>query len=229
MKTSLKPALFLAICCPAFTSYAADPIPLETPEAQAGYAIGTNIGSGLKRDGVTVDLDALIAGIRDAFSGAEARLTAGQRDAAMAELQKSMAANAGARGERAKLAGDAYLAENKTKEGVTTLPSGLQYKVLTAGEGNTPKATDTVSVHYKGTLTDGTVFDSSYDRGEPATFPVDGVIAGWTEALKLMPEGSKWELTIPSDLAYGESGAGEVIPPNSVLVFQVELLEINNG
>jgi FKBP-type peptidyl-prolyl cis-trans isomerase FklB len=123
-------------------------------------------------------------------------------------------------------AGEAFLAENAKKEGVVTLPSGLQYKVIEAGSGKTPKASDTVTVNYRGTLIDGKEFDSSYKRGEPATFPVSGVIAGWTEALQLMKEGAKWQLVIPPGLAYGEKGAGPVIGPNSTLVFEVELIKV---
>jgi FKBP-type peptidyl-prolyl cis-trans isomerase FklB len=126
--------------------------------------------------------------------------------------------------EKNKKDGAAFLAENKKKEGVVTLPSGLQYKIITQGTGNTPKATDTVTVNYRGSLVDGTEFDSSYKRGQPATFPVNGVIKGWTEALQLMKEGAKWQLFIPSDLAYGEKGAGNVIGPNATLIFDVELI-----
>ena len=225
----MKQSILLALTIPAFACYAADPVPLETTAAKAGYAIGTNIGSGLKRDGVSIDTTALMAGIEDALAGKPTRLTDEELAAALAELQKELIAKAGAMGEKNKAEGLVFLDENKTKEGVTTTASGLQYKVITQGTGNIPKSTDTVSVHYEGTLIDGTVFDSSFERGTPATFPVDGVIPGWTEALQLMPEGSTWELTIPSELAYGEQGAGADIPANSVLKFKVELLEINNG
>ncbi|GAB3815840.1 hypothetical protein GCM10028895_10430 [Pontibacter rugosus] len=127
---------------------------------------------------------------------------------------------------RTKLLSEAFLAENKNKEGVKTLPSGLQYEVLQEGNGKSPSANDTVTTHYHGTLIDGTTFDSSYERGHPATFPVNGVIAGWTEALQLMNEGSKWRLYIPSDLAYGSQGAGDVIGANATLIFDVELLQV---
>ena len=129
-------------------------------------------------------------------------------------------------GEKNKIDGEAFLAENKKKEGVKTLPSGLQYSIIKEGAGKMPKATDTVTVNYKGTLIDGTEFDSSYRRGQPVSFPVNGVIAGWTEALQLMKEGSKWQLFIPSELAYGEKGAGNTIGPNAVLIFEVELISI---
>ena len=148
----------------------------------------------------------------------------------MTAFQKEMAAKQAemmkSQGEKNKKEGEAFLAENKKKEGVKTLASGLQYKVIKEGTGKTPKATDKVSTHYQGTLIDGTEFDSSYKRGEPATFPVNGVIPGWTEALQLMKVGSKWQLFVPSKLAYGEKGAGPIIGPNAVLIFTVELLAI---
>lgn len=148
----------------------------------------------------------------------------------MANFRKEMMAKQQAqmktKGEKNKKEGDAFLAENKDKKGIVSLPSGLQYKVIKEGEGDTPKATDKVTVHYRGTLIDGTEFDSSYGRGEPATFPVNGVIPGWTEALQLMNAGSKWQLFIPSKLAYGERGAGGKIGPNSTLIFDVELISI---
>ena len=137
-----------------------------------------------------------------------------------------MAAKQNAEGGKNLKEGEAFLDENKKKEGVTTLPSGLQYKVLKSGAGKTPKATDKVTTHYRGTLIDGTVFDSSYDRGEPTTFPVGGVIRGWTEALQLMKEGDKWQLYVPAQLGYGERGAGGKIGPNTTLLFEIELLKV---
>lgn len=210
---------------------------LESVEQRLSYMVGDNMAQQFIRDGVELDLSALTAGINDALSGKASRLTEEQVQETIATLQeRAQKRQVEEQAEQAKLAaeaveknsteGVAYLAANGAKEGVVTTESGLQYKELTAGEGATPKDTDTVSVHYKGTLIDGTEFDSSYSRNEPAVFPVGGVIPGWTEALQLMNVGDKWELSIPSDLAYGAGGTGGTIGPNAVLVFEVELLEI---
>ncbi|HTN76760.1 MAG TPA: FKBP-type peptidyl-prolyl cis-trans isomerase [Pirellulaceae bacterium] len=206
-----------------------DPVKLK---ADYSYAIGLQIGRGIKADDIEVDLDLLVKGFSDALKGGEPALNDAQLRAAMmglqAQMQTKMVAKAKAEGDKNKKEGEAFLAANKKKPGVTTLPSGLQYKVLTAGAGKSPKATDVVSTHYHGTLINGTVFDSSKERGEPASFPVNRVIPGWTEALQKMKVGDKWELVIPSDLAYGASGSGQDIGPNSVLVFEVELLGIGD-
>ncbi len=166
------------------------------------------------------------------WPAARQRLTEDQARAALMEVQNEMRkkqqAEMQAAGEANKKEGDAFLAANKAKEGVVTLPSGLQYKILTQGTGPKPTATDSVVCNYRGTLINGTEFDSSYKRGEPATFPVSGVIKGWTEALQLMPVGSKWQLFVPSDLAYGERSPGPEIAPDSTLIFEVELLSIQN-
>ncbi|MBF0572718.1 MAG: FKBP-type peptidyl-prolyl cis-trans isomerase [Desulfamplus sp.] len=192
------------------------------------YAIGQNIGQNIKRD-FDFDVDSLCKGLKDSQEGKNS-MTAEEmqktmesfqnqmREKQMAQMQKAAAAN--------KAAGDAFLKENKTKEGVVTLPSGLQYKIITKGTGAKPTADKKVKCHYKGTTIDGKEFDSSYKRGEPATFQVGGVIKGWTEALQLMPVGSKWMLYIPSDLAYGDRGAGGAIAPGSTLIFEVELIGI---
>jgi len=204
------------------------PAALESDDAKANYSVGYQIGGDFKRQGIPFDPDALLAGIEDAIGGGEALLAEEDRRQTLTDLQRRIAtteqATRQAEGEANLAAAKAFLEANRTKEGVQTLPSGLQYKVLTEGTGPKPAATDTVSVHYRGTLPDGTEFDSSYSRNAPATFPLDRVIKGWTEALQLMGEGSKWELYIPPDLAYGERGAGSRIPPQSALVFQVELL-----
>jgi FKBP-type peptidyl-prolyl cis-trans isomerase len=175
-----------------------------------------------------LDAEVLSAAIRDALSGKESRLTDEEMLAAVASLQErtvaAMQASIKEKAQKNLAEGEKFLAENKTKEGIKTTDSGLQYKVLEEGEGPSPKAGDTVTVHYRGTLVDGTEFDSSYQRGEPATFPLTGVIPGWTEALQLMKKGSKWVLFIPSELAYGERGAGNRIPPNSTLIFEVEMI-----
>jgi FKBP-type peptidyl-prolyl cis-trans isomerase FklB len=204
----------------------------QTLEQKVSYGIGLNIGNQLKQDDLNLDVKLLSEGIADALSGAEPKINPQELQAAMMEFQQQMqakmTAKAAAAGEENKVAGEKFLAENKKAEGVKITDSGLQYQVLNAGDGPMPKATDKVKTHYRGTLLDGTVFDSSYDRGEPVTFPVNGVIAGWTEALQLMKVGSKWKLFIPSELAYGERGAGQMIGPNQTLVFEVELLGIEN-
>jgi len=210
----------------------AAPLALKTPKDKASYAIGVNIGKGLHRDSVDVDPAILMRGLRDALSGGKTQMTDDEVKAAMvalqADLRKKTEAKMAIEGEANKNAGDAFLAANKAKEGVTALPDGLQYKILQTGTGPKPTAADTVVCNYKGTLLDGTEFDSSYKRGQPATFPVGQVIKGWTEVLQLMPVGSKWEVFIPSDLAYGPQGPrqGGPIGPNATLVFEIELMSI---
>jgi len=195
-----------------------------------GYSIGYNIANSLKQQGIEINQELLLKGIADVFSGKKPLLSEQEveqnlkafRKERMAKMQKARKQQA-----RQKMVqGEAFLAENAKKEGVVTLPSGLQYKVIKPGTGNTPKSTDKVTTHYQGTLIDGTEFDSSYNRGKPATFPVNGVIAGWTEALQLMKVGAEWQLFIPSDLAYGKKGAGRQIPPGATLIFKIELLSI---
>lgn len=206
--------------------------PLTTQKDKLSYSIGADIGKRLKADQLEVDPAVVSRGLRDAFSGAKLALTDDQIKATFTQLQGEMqakrVAEAKASAEKNKSEGDAYLAANKSKDGVVTLPSGLQYKILTLGSGPKPSANDTVVCNYRGTLVNGTEFDSSYKRGQPATFPVSGVIKGWTEALQLMPVGSKWQLVIPPDLAYGERGAGQQIGPDSTLVFEVELMSIQD-
>ena len=204
---------------------------LKTQKDKASYAIGLNIGKSMHKDSVEVDPNILLRGMKDGLAGAKPLLTDDEAKAAMVALQADLRKKGEEKmliqGEANKKQGDAFLAENKTKDGVVTLPSGLQYKILKEGTGPKPTATDTVVCNYKGTLLDNTEFDSSYKRGQPATFPVSGVIKGWTEALQLMPVGSKWELFIPSDLAYGaRGGPGGGIGPNATLVFEVELMSI---
>src|SRR6266567_5893596 len=191
------------------------------------YCVGANWGSNLKRQEVDVDLELLITGLRDAFAGHSAVSDEQVREAMMT-LNKEVRAKQEEKrkrlSEKNKQEGEKFLAENKTKPGVITLPSGLQYKVLAEGEGESPKPGDVVKVNYRGTLIDGTEFDESYKRGEPSTFTVTGVIKGWTEALELMKPGGKWQLFVPSDLAYGERGTGQLIGPGATLVFEVELV-----
>jgi FKBP-type peptidyl-prolyl cis-trans isomerase FklB len=207
------------------------PLALKTPTQKSSYAIGMNIGKNLKRDSVEVDPAILLRGLKDALAGNKLLLTDDEAKAALTELQAEVRASEEAKLKAAavenKKSGEAFLAANKAKEGVVTLPSGLQYKVIKEGTGPKPTAQDTVLCHYRGTLVDNTEFDSSYKRKEPLKIPVGGVIKGWTEAIQLMPVGSKWELFIPSDLAYGERGApGSPIGPNSALIFEVELISI---
>lgn len=200
---------------------------------RASYVIGFNLGQSLKTNNVTANADLLIQGFRDALAGKDAVLTPEEMQAAMTSLQQQVQQQqqekSKAEGAKNQAAGDAFLATNKDRPGVKTTASGLQYEVLTEGTGPSPKATDQVTVNYKGTLIDGTVFDSSYDRGEPATFVLNQVIGGWTEGVQLMKVGSKYKFYIPAALAYGERGAGGVIGPNSVLVFEVELLSIGEA
>ncbi|MBV4493050.1 FKBP-type peptidyl-prolyl cis-trans isomerase [Pseudomonas sp. BCRC 81390] len=199
---------------------------LSTDETRVSYGIGRQLGGQLRDNPPPgVSLEAILAGLTDAFNGADSRVSEADLSASFKVIREVMQAEAAAKAEAAAAAGKEFLAENAKREGITTLASGLQFEVLTAGEGAKPTRESNVRTHYHGTLIDGTVFDSSYDRGQPAEFPVGGVIAGWTEALQLMNAGSKWRLYVPSELAYGAQGVGS-IPPHSVLVFDVELLDV---
>ena len=205
---------------------------MNSLKEKISYIIGRDMAGNFKKQGIEIEADALVKGLKAAMAGEKSELTDAQVKEAMEQLQQQMMenqqANAGNAGEINKQEGEAFLAENKDKEGVQTLPSGLQYMVLQEGNGASPTRSDNVTTHYHGTLIDGTVFDSSYDRGQPATFPVSGVISGWTQALQMMKEGAKWRLFIPSNLAYGAQGAGADIGPNSTLIFDVELLKVHN-
>lgn len=204
----------------------AKPPVIESVDQKVSYGIGYNMGTGLGRDdALKVDVAALVAGINDGLAKAKTRVPEAELEAAFAALQQKMAATAAAAAEKQLAAGNDYLAKNKARPGVTETASGLQYEVLVKGTGPKPKPTDMVKVHYHGTLIDGTVFDSSVERKEPVEFAVTGVIPGWIEALQLMSVGDKWKLTIPPAIAYGSRPKGD-IPPNSVLLFEVELLEI---
>ena len=203
---------------------------LGNEKTRTNYSVGYQIGDDFKRQGVEINPEALVKGIQDAISGRTPLMTAEEQRAALVKLQRQVAAQQKQdkpnqaqeyRGESRE-----FLASNANKPGVVNLPSGLQYKVIREGTGRSPGADDTVTVHYRGTLIDGTEFDSSYSRGKPATFGVGRVIAGWTEALQMMKEGARWQLFIPPDLAYGEKGAGAKIPPNSSLIFDVELISV---
>ncbi len=206
------------------------PLVLKTDKDKVSYALGMNLGSNLHRDSIDIDTAIFLRALKDTLAGGKTLLTESETRAALMQLQTAVRAKQMEKmkltGEANKKEGDSFLAANKTKEGVVTLPSGLEYKILAEGTGPKPAATDTVVCNYRGTLVNGTEFDSSYKRGQPATFPVSGVIKGWTEALQLMPVGSKWQLFLPAELAYGERGPSPEIGPNSTLVFEVELLSI---
>jgi len=215
---------------PAPAAKASSTLAPKTQKEKASYAVGLNIGKGLRRDAVDIDPNMLLRGIKDAMAGAKPLLTDDEAKTALTALQNDVRQKHDAMmqqtGETNKKEGDAFLAANKAKPGVVTLPSGLQYKILKQGTGPKPSATDTVVCNYRGTLLDNTEFDSSAKHGGPATFEVGRVIKGWTEALQMMPVGSKWQLFIPSDLAYGPRGAGTDIGPNATLIFDVELVSI---
>ena len=217
---------------PRTATGAKTPLALKTDKDKVSYAIGVNIGKSMRKDTVDIDPAIFNRGMKDALSGGKLLLTDEEMKVALTKLQTDLRAKqeqaAQKAGEINKKAGDDFLAQNKTKEGVLALPDGLQYKILKEGTGPKPSATDSVVCNYRGTLLDGTEFDSSYKRGQPATFPVSGVIKGWTEAVQLMPVGSKWQLFVPADLAYGNRGAGPDIGPNATLIFEVELLSIQN-
>ena len=238
--------LFYVPAAAAQSSAATTPSPSSAPRAQAtaqpaaqsagpfkdlkerfSYALGVSIGGNLKRQSVDVDLNVLQQGLKDGLEGGKPLLTDEQMKAAYGEMQAQVHARQQAEAGNNLKVGQDFLDANKTKPGVVALPSGLQYKVLVAGTGPKPRATDTVVCNYRGTLISGSEFDSSYKRGEPATFAVNRVIPGWTEALQLMPVGSKWQLFVPASLAYGERTPDpSAIPPNSVLIFEVELISI---
>lgn len=230
MKKMLCTVATLTVLAAPGLIHAQDASAFKNDREKQSYAIGVEMGNNMKRQNVDLDGALVAQGIKDALAGGKLLLTDAEvKDTVMA-FQKSLIAKQQAAqkaaGDKAKTEGEAFLAANAKKDGVKTLPSGLQYKVITEGTGATPKSSDTVTVNYRGRLVDGTEFDSSYSRNEPATFPCGGVIAGWTEALQLMKVGSKWELYIPANLAYGERGAGGRIPPNAALIFEVELLGI---
>lgn len=206
------------------------PLVLTTPKEKASYAIGMSIGKNLHRDSVDIDPAIFLQGLKDAMAGGKLALTDDEARAVLndlqAEVRKTQQEKLQALAVSNKKDGEAFLSANKTATGVVTLPSGLQYKILKPGDGPKPMASDTVTCNYRGTFLDGSEFDSSYKRGQPASFQVGGIIKGWNEALQLMPVGSKWELFVPPDLAYGDRGAPPVIGPNATLVFEVELLSI---
>lgn len=204
---------------------------LKTQKDKVSYAIGLNIGANMVRDSLDLDYPALLQGIKDAWlDTSKQMLNPTEVKATMMTWQQEMQTKRMDKqkslGAKNREDGEKFLAENKKEPGVVTLPSGLQYKIITEGKGPSPKPTQTVTTNYVGTLINGHEFDSSYKHGQPAVFPCNGVIKGWTEALQLMKVGSKWKLFIPADLAYGDQGAGDVIPPGSTLIFEIELLGI---
>ena len=225
--------LLSVVGCAAEEVKVAPEVKLDTPMSRISYTIGVNIGQDFKTQKMEVDADILLMGLKDSMTGKELRLTdeemVNEIQAFQQEMQAKMAAEMEGMAAKNQTAGESFLAENAKQEGVVVTESGLQYKILEPGEGDSPGAADVATVHYRGTLIDGTQFDSSYDRGQPATFPVGGVIAGWTEALQLMKPGAKWQLVIPAELAYGERGAGQDIGPNSTLLFDVELISVEKG
>jgi FKBP-type peptidyl-prolyl cis-trans isomerase FklB len=211
-------------------SWAAEATDLEGEKQKLSYSVGYQVGGDFTRQGLSIDPELVVQGVRDALEGSEPLMTPEEMRQALTELKQQTAATAKRqREEQARknlVEGKAFLAENAKKEGVRTLPSGLQYRVLSEGEGEPPAATDTVTVHYRGTLIDGSEFDSSYGRGQPDAFPLERMIRGWAEGLQLMRPGAKYRLFIPPELAYDERGKGARIGPHSVLVFEVELLSV---
>jgi len=230
-KGKMKYAVIVAVAVSAaFALGAAEDSPLKDSKDKISYMLGMNLGKQLKQADVQINTDLYLKGLKDVLSDSKPLLTEDEARQTMMSFQTEMRTKQMEKqkvaGEKNKKEAEAFLAENKKKEGVKVTASGLQYKVIKAGTGPIPKADDTVVTHYRGTLTDGTEFDSSYKRGEPATFPVKGVIKGWTEALLMMPVGSKWQLVVPGDLAYGERGSPPKIGPNATLQFDIELIEI---
>ena len=199
----------------------------KSEKEKFSYAIGFQVGQSFKREGLDIDTDALAEAIEDVLKGESLKMSMDEMRASVEAFQAKQAAKTAAEAEKAVAAGKAFLDANGKKPGVKTLPSGVQYKVINSGSGKQPKATDKITAHYRGTLLNGTEFDSSYKRGEPATFGVNQVIKGWQEILPMMHEGDKWEVYIPSDMAYGAQGAGASIGPNETLVFEIELLKVN--
>jgi FKBP-type peptidyl-prolyl cis-trans isomerase FklB len=229
----MRKRLAITMCAAVALSgaaFAADAPELKSDKEKLSYSIGMDIGEKLKQQSIDVDTELLARGLKDRYGGGKTILTEDEARQAFTEFQKQQMAKQTETmrllSEKNKADGEKFLAENAKKEGVKTLPSGLQYKEITPGKGKSPKATDNVTTNYRGTLIDGTEFDSSYKRGQPATFPVSGVIPGWMEALQLMKEGGKWQLFVPSNLAYGERGAGREIGPNATLIFEVELISV---
>lgn len=219
----LKSALLITLSFVFMSAYAAK---VETDTEKLSYSMGIFFGQSVSRQNMDLDTPAFLQAVEDVLNKNELKLDKEEMQQILSDYQKKEQEERATQAVTNKVEGEKYLAENKNKEGVTTLESGLQYKIITAGEGEKPAADSEVVVHYRGTLINGTEFDSSYSRGEPATLGVGQVIKGWQEALQLMPVGSKWQIVVPSNLAYGERGAGGAISPYSTLLFDIELLEI---
>lgn len=230
MKSTYRAGLSVLLLTVSAGGVHAQDAALETELAKYSYAMGYSIGSQVLNqfgsENIELDAEAFARAMRDAISRSEPALEPGEMQAVVMARREKEAAEQQALAESAIEAGEAYLEENAAREGVVTTDSGMQYEVLEAGSGKQPAASDTVVVHYRGTLLDGTEFDSSHDRGEPATFALEGIIPGWQEALQLMQEGAKWRVVLPSDLAYGPRGAGGRIGPNETLIFEIELIEV---
>ena len=228
-----KPATGATTAKKSTTTANTAPVTLKTDKDKQSYAMGMNLGLGLHRQGLTLDPALVARGMKDAMAGGKTALTEEEARAALTKLRGDVQQKMDAKNKEESSAnrkeGEVFLASNKSKEGVQSLPDGLEYKIIKAGDGPKPAATDSVTCNYRGTLINGKEFDSSYKRGQPATFPLGGVIKGWTEALQMMPVGSKWELYIPADLAYGDHPPGADIPPGSTLIFEVELLSIGEA
>lgn len=223
MKTRLLVAISLCIATVGASAGEATP---KTDDEKFSYAIGYQIAESVKRQGMEVDVDSLIQAIRDDLTGTPLRISQPEMQAAVVAYQQKKFEELSDENQKA---GKKYLAANKKKPGIVELPSGLQYRIVEEGSGEKPVSSDTVKVHYRGTLIDGTEFDSSYARGEPATFQIANIINGWQEALTLMSEGAKWQVFIPPILAYGSGGAGQNIGPNATLVFEIELVSIEKN
>ena len=220
----LRKTTFISLLILQSTTFAAD---IKTDEQKYSYTVGYKIAHNLQKDPASFDTDAFIMGFTDVMNNKKTSLTNAEMNQALATHQQKAQQLQKKAANKIKETGQAFLAKNKTAAGIVTTESGLQYKIITKGTGPKPKATDSVKVHYRGTLISGKQFDSSYDRGNPAVFGVNRVIKGWTEALQLMPEGSKWKLFIPSDLAYGARSQGRIIRANETLIFDVELISVN--
>ena len=233
MKTRLYAMIVAAVILIAVSVYAAEeekpavePVKLESDTDKISYTIGVQTGQQFKSAGFEIDVEMFVRGIQDVLADREPVLSPAEMQQVMTDLRQLMMAKMQEQSAKNLAEGTAFLKENESKPGVKVLPSGLQYKVIKEGTGRTPAATDMVKAHYRGRLLDGTEFDSSYERNEPTEFAVNRLIPGWTEALKLMKEGAKWELFIPANLAYGQRGAPPRIPPNSALIFEMELIEV---
>lgn len=219
----LGAALLMLVATPTLAEEVTE---LATQQQKIGYIIGMQVGQSLQRDGINLDPDALAQAIKDIYAGRPARITPEERQATVQALREEQMKKQVAAAQTALEAGKKFMEENAKKEGVIQTESGLQYKVIKEGSGKQPAQDSTVVAHYRGTLINGTEFDSSFGRGEPATFPVGGVIPGWQEVLKLMKEGARWQVFIPAALGYGERGAGDDIGPNETLIFEIELISV---